>query len=175
MAPSRQFLVAASIGAAAFMAPQAGAQSNDGVLNARSAPAHVLPAPSARAGLEDAMRFMTAGRFKDARRMYRSVVTQQRADGEYPLDALKGLVNAVYALNDNRGTAMALDELANAADQFGDPETRLRALFDGALVYQTLGDRDQIVDHLGEIRKLLKSPVVSQETRKDISDRIPKE
>jgi hypothetical protein len=120
------------------------------------------------------MRLMTEGRFRDARRAYRTIVSQQRADGEYPMDALQGLARAAFALNDNRGTAAALDELAAAADKFGDPETRLRSLFDAALVYQGLGDRDQVADHLPEIRMLLKSPVIAEATRQDIGGRIPK-
>jgi hypothetical protein len=174
MATSRQFLIAASISAAALMPAQARAQSNNSAAAVRNAAVRVSPAPTVSAALEDAMRLMTEGRFKDARRAYRTIVSQQRADGEYPIDALQGLARAAFALNDNRGTAAALDELAAAADKFGDPETRLRSLFDAALVYQGLGDRDQVVDHLPEIRMLLKSPVIAEATRSDIGGRIPK-
>jgi hypothetical protein len=176
MATSRQFLVGAVVAAAAILAApaaQASAQSGRKML--------ADPAASAASGtalnpvvIEDAQRFMTDGRFKDARRVYRTIIAEKRAAGEYAVDALRGLANAEFALNDNRETAAALDELADAAGQFGDPETRIRSLFDAALLYQGLKYNERVASHIAEIRTLLKSPAITEATRADIAGRIPR-
>jgi hypothetical protein len=176
MATSRQFLVGAIVAAAAIIAApaaQASAQSSRTML--------ADPAASAASGaalnpvvIDDAQRFMADGRFKDARRVYRTIIAEKRAAGEYAFDALRGLANAEFAMNDNRATAVALDELADAAAQFGDPETRIHALFDAAVLYQGLKYHDRVASHLGDIRALLKSPAITEATRTEIADRIPK-
>jgi hypothetical protein len=176
MATSRQFLVGAVVAATALIAApaaQASAQSSKQMLADRAASA-ASGAALNPAVIEDAQRLMTHGRFKDARRVYRTIIADRRAAGEYPVDALRGLVNAEFALNDNRATAAALDELADAAGQFGDPETRIRSLFDAALLYQGLKYNERVASHIAEIRTLLKSPAITEATRADIADRIPR-
>ncbi|MFI5311872.1 MAG: tol-pal system YbgF family protein [Gemmatimonadales bacterium] len=174
MSTTRQFLIGASVAAATFIAAPANAQSGAARLAGSLSP-HVASTNPSPAFLADARRLMEEGKFKEARRTYRAIVDEQRAAGEYPVDALRGVVQAEFALKNDRATAIALDELAEAASLFGDPETRIRSLFQAALVYQQLNMRTHVVDRLGEIRALLKSPAISAETRKDIFDRIPKE
>jgi hypothetical protein len=179
MATSRQFLVGAVVAAAAIIAAPAAPAAQASAQSSRKMLAD--PGASAMSGaalnpavIEDAQRFMTDGRFKDARRVYRTIIAEKRAAGEYAVDALRGLANAEFALNDNRATAFALDELADAAGQFGDPETRIHALFDAAVLYQGLKYHDRVASHIGDIRALLKSPAIAEATRADIADRIPK-
>jgi hypothetical protein len=73
----------------------------------------------------------------------------------------------------DEATARALDELALAAAEFGDPETQLRALFQATLFYEYLGDEPRVAERLPRIRELLTSPGISDETRRDIASRIP--
>ncbi|HVT38871.1 MAG TPA: hypothetical protein VHE78_07495 [Gemmatimonadaceae bacterium] len=174
MSTSPQVLFAASVIAAALLPAPAGAQTEAASHAARSAPAPVATLGASPAALLDARRLFEQGRFKDARRAFRTLAAEQRAAGEYPVDALRGLSRAEFALNDDRATATTLDELAAAASQFGDPETRLRSLFDAALLWQGLGYGDYVASRLGDIQLLLKSPAIGEETRKDIAARIPK-
>jgi hypothetical protein len=144
------------------------------VLADRAASTTTTDATLNPAVMEDAQRFMTEGRFKDARRVYRSIIAGKRAAGEYAIEALQGLAKAEFALNDDRATAATLDELADAAGKFGDPETRIRSLLESALLYQGLKNNERVADHLAEIRVLLKSPAISEATRTDVTDRIPR-
>jgi len=173
MATSRQFFIGASIAAAALIAAPAGtaAAQPGSVSRAHSFPE--APPPRTAERLEDAQRLMMEGRFRDARYVYRALANEQLAASEYPSEALRGLANVEFALNDTRATAEALDELADAASRFGDPETRVRSLFQAALLYQGLKYHDRVSDHIGEIRTLLKSPAIADSTRNDITARIP--
>jgi hypothetical protein len=56
-------------------------------------------------------------------------------------------------------------ELAESAEQFGDPTTRLRALFDAALMYQRLGRSDRVRDCVRDIWPALKSPAIEPSIR----------
>jgi hypothetical protein len=174
MSTSPQVFFAASVIAAALISAPAGAQTEATGRVVRNASASVATVAASPAALLEAQRLLGEGHFKDARRVFKTLIAQQRAAEEYPVDALRGLARAEFALNDDRATATALDELAAAASQFGDPETRLRSLFDAALLWQGLGQREWAASHLADIQFLLKSPAIAEETRKDIAARIPK-
>jgi hypothetical protein len=84
--------------------------------------------------------------FADAARLYWSVIVEQRAASEYPADALRRIAMMYFSLDQEYAAADAFMELAESAAQFGDPTTRLRALFDAALMYQRLGRSDRVLD-----------------------------
>jgi hypothetical protein len=174
MSTSPQVIFAACVITATLVSTPAGAQTEAAGRATRNASAHVATVAASPAALAEAQRLLDDGHFKDARRVFKTLIAEQRAAGEYPVDALRGLAHAEFALSDDRATATALDELAAAASQFGDPETRLRSLFDAALLWQGLGYREYVVSHIADIQFLLKSPAIAEETRKDIAARIPK-
>ncbi len=174
MFTSRQVLIGASVVATALIASPSEAQYGDTRFAAPGVDAHTARLVPSRATGENAARYMEEGRYRDALRVFRRIAAEQRAHGEYPLDALRGVVRAEFALGDERGTARALDELADEASRFGDPETRIRSLFQAALIYQRTSNRHHVEDRLAAIRTLLKSPAISEETRRDISTSIPR-
>ena len=71
-----------------------------------------------------------------------------------------------------RAAARSLDRLASVAEELGDPETQLRALFQAAVLYEFVGDGAQAADRLPRIRELLETDEISPETRRDIASRI---
>jgi hypothetical protein len=112
------------------------------------------------------------GHARDAMRSLRSLASDQRAAGEYPAEALRRLANLQFGAGQELDAANTLDRLADAAQEFGDPTTRLRALFNAALVYQRLKMFDRVPERAREIMPLLKSPAIDSKLRSDISAQI---
>lgn len=166
---SRARLVAAAAAAAVAASPSGAQQALD--------PAFALPRLTPTIALtsrEDgpAERLAVEGRFRDAARLYRNAADRRYESGEYAREELLGLAAAQFALNDVRSTARTLDELAERAATFGDPETRLRSLFQAALLHQELRARHEVAAHVERIKPLLKSPVIPETVRQEISARL---
>jgi hypothetical protein len=113
-----------------------------------------------------------AGSVNAARRQYQSLIDQQRAAGQYPLQALWHLANSYYFREDELRAAAALDDLAEAAAQFGDPATELRASFEAAIMYQRHRQPARVVEKVVRVRALLHSPVIDEATKKEIEKRL---
>jgi len=111
-------------------------------------------------------------RTTDAARLYWSVVAEQRAAAEYPLDALHQLALLYYQADDEYVAAEVLMELAESAAEFGDATVRLRSLFDAALLYKRLGRNDRVAECVRRIWPLLKSPAISQSLRAEYAARM---
>lgn len=111
-------------------------------------------------------------RVGDAARLYWSVVSEQRAAAEYPLDALHQLALLYYRADDEHSAAEVLMELAESAAEFGDAPVRLRSLFDAALLYKRLGRNDRVAECVRRIWPLLKSPAISQSLRAEFAARM---
>ena len=113
-----------------------------------------------------------AGRVNAARRQYQSLIDQQRAAGQYPLQALWHLANSYYFREDELRAAATLDDLADAAGQFGDPATELRASFEAAVMYQRHHQPARVAQKVVRVRALLHSPVIDEATKKEIEKRL---
>jgi len=170
MSISQRLVIVAAVAAIAAVPRDARADHAKPV-SLRTA-AGLVPAVRAPITMADAQRLAEEGRYKEAARAFRALASQQRAAGDYPVAALRALADVEFALDDNRGSAAALDELADAASQFGDPETEIRSRFDAALLYQQMGEREAAAVHVPRIKSLLKSPAIAAETRADIASRI---
>ena len=124
------------------------------------------------AALAAAKELASRGRVREAIRSLRAAAAEQRAAGEYPAEALRRLADLQYGEGFESDAARTLDELAGAAQDFSDPPTRLRALFDAALIYQGLKLFDREAERVREVRQLLKSPAIDSTLRSDISARM---
>ncbi|MBI3568503.1 MAG: hypothetical protein HY084_09935 [Gemmatimonadetes bacterium] len=155
---------------ASLAAVPATAQSASALAASRALPAYI--ATDRAVSIADAQRLVEQGRLRDARNAFRRVALEQMDAGEYAAEALNGLARTEFALNDLRATASTLDLLASEAARFGDPEVRLRSLVEAALTYQDLGDRQKVADLVPAIQALLKSPVISEATRRDVASRL---
>jgi hypothetical protein len=169
MIVSRARLVAAAAAAAVAAAPAAAQQ--------HLYPSYALPrlAPTIALTMRDdgpAEQLVVEGRFRDAARLYREAATRRTDAGEYAREDLLGLAAAQFAVNDVRGTARTLDELAERAATFGDPETRLKSLFQAALLHQELRAKAEVAEHIARIKPLLKSPVIAEAVRQEIASRL---
>lgn len=108
----------------------------------------------------------------EATRLYWSVVSEQHAAEEYPVSALRRLAVMYASVGDDNSAANVLMELAASATDFGDPATRLKSLFDAALLYRDMGRPDRALECVRQIRPLLKSAVIPEAVRAEISNRI---
>ena len=113
-----------------------------------------------------------AGRIGEARRLYRTLIDEQRASDEFAGTALWRLATTNLYAEDNRGAASVLDELAASAARYGDPTWELRATFEAAVLYAALKRYDVVEARMERVRCLLKSPVISDKEKASIKDRI---
>ncbi len=159
---------------AALVTASAAAQTPTRLLETRDAVAPTGPADSIHvvAVLRSADALAASGRLREAIRSLRSVASEQREAGDYAGESLRRLANLQYGVGDEFQAANTLDELADAAQTFGDPSTRLRALFDAALVYQGLKLYDRVPEHVRQAKLLLKSPAIDESLRSDIAARM---
>lgn len=148
------------------------------VLALVATPAHARPVPAPPSHpvvvLAEAERLAEAGQLKAARKIYKAAATDAIASGDYPAAALRGLANMAYFLGDNAAAAVALDDLASYAAEFGDPATQITALVDAAFLHQAMGNRAEVAEHQVRIKRLLKSPALSDETRAFVESRTTK-
>ncbi|HEV8215517.1 MAG TPA: hypothetical protein VGP95_06775 [Gemmatimonadaceae bacterium] len=108
----------------------------------------------------------------EASRLYWSVVSEQHAAEDYPVEALRRLAFMYFSAGDDYSAASVLTELAEVATNFGDPATRLQSLFDAALLYRELARTDRMLECVRQIRPLLKSAAIPEAARLEISNRI---
>jgi hypothetical protein len=150
----------------------------------RPAPAvpsvHVASGPSLtapdvarlRVTLARADALAAENRVSDAARLYWSVVAEQRTAAEYPAEALRRIAVMYFAVDEEYMAAEVFMELAESAAEFGDATTRLRSLFDAALMYQHLGRTDRVAECVRQIWPLLKSPAIPSSIRVDFMARM---
>ncbi len=109
-----------------------------------------------------------AGHIRAARWQFRKIIGEQRAAGQYPREALWHLANSYYYHDEELRAASTLDELAQAAAEFGDPHTELRASFQAGIIYQRYNQPMQVAAKVARVRALLHSPVIDDATKQQV-------
>jgi hypothetical protein len=115
-----------------------------------------------------------AGRIHAARWQFRKLIGEQRAAGQYPREALWHLANSYYFRDEELRAAFTLDELAEAAAEFGDPRTELRASFQAGIIYQRYNQPTHVAAKLERVRALLHSPVIDDATKQQVKEQLVK-
>ena len=113
-----------------------------------------------------------AGRVNEARRMYRTLIDEQREADQFAGAALWRLATTNLYAEDQRGAASVLDELAADAARYGDPRTELRAAFEAAVIYSHLKRQDLVAARMERVRCLLQSPFVTDQEKESVKGRI---
>ena len=132
------------------------------------------PAAATVSASDDAGRLFEEGKLKDARAAYLRATNEARANQEYAKAAFAGLANVQFVLGDIKGAARAFDELGERAAAFGDPETEINALFNSAVLFAEAGDAKSAAARVPRLKTLLQSPVISENTRRLVAERIAK-
>jgi hypothetical protein len=111
------------------------------------------------------------GRGSEARRILRKLIEDQEASDQFAGTAMWRL--ALYLFVDDRWrAAMVLDELAGASNRYGDPATELRATFEAAVLWQQLKRPENVNARLGRVKALLQSPVITEEQKASVRERM---
>jgi hypothetical protein len=58
------------------------------------------------------------------------------------------------------------------AAEFGDPKVELRAAFESAVLYAKQHRYDRVFALVGRVRKLLKSPAIDEEQKREVRSRL---
>lgn len=125
-----------------------------------------------RAQLDNAHRLCEQGRFKEGRRAYAAIARLQRANNVLPDEALWNLANLYHGSGNLQRSAQVMDELAQAAELHGNPVVQAKALVEAAILYHTLGQRQEAAMRIERLQPLLSSPYLSNEVRTEIQSRI---
>jgi len=112
------------------------------------------------------------GRDAEARRLYRTVVDEQRRGNLYAGTALWRLAGLQLFQGKTVDVAITLDETAQEAARFGDPAMELRATFEAAIMWQKVKRNDVARARLERVRCLLQSPAIDAKLKNSVESRI---
>lgn len=128
--------------------------------------------PTDNKHLEIARRAMANGDFDIARREYSAAAAVDRAAGELPVEAVNGLAHALYSQSYAIEAAIALQQLVDEATALGDVNTAARALADVIWLNGDAGRRILARTQSKQLRTLLKSRGITDETRRLVQQRL---
>jgi hypothetical protein len=143
-----------------------------------SAPLQALPQPAVvdsaklHAELQRAEKATYSGRAGEARAIYRKLIAETRAAGEYARLPLWSLAMHYLFQEDKRNAAATLDELARQANQFGDPTMELRATFESAVLWAKDKQHAYAAERIVRIKDLMKSPVIADADKAEFRKRM---
>ncbi len=126
--------------------------------------------PDARIAHADSLVF--AGRLGRAEDLYRDVIRDEEQAGRYARDAYWKLAVAFDLADNTASTARTLDQLAEAASTFGDPQTELAASFESARLHVLMRDGRTARTRAARVRCLLQSPAIPAAVKADYEARI---
>lgn len=112
------------------------------------------------------------GHFSAARTRYLSVIASLDSASMFPGEALWALATMEYGRSRELQAAEALDQLADAAVRYGQPEWQARALLEAGLIYQNHGRPDLSVPRARALKLLLTSPAIRPSVRAQIAERV---
>lgn len=124
--------------------------------------------PAAQAHIERGRELVGEGKYGTARREYRAAAAIIRADGDFPATALHAEAAAFYFEGLYRSAAMALDDLADEAAEWGDVVTYAWALSDAAWVLGRDGAKIDVERRVNQLSRVLRSPYIPDHVRREI-------
>ena len=122
--------------------------------------------------LGSARRAMMNGDFELARREYRAAADSSRSAGELPVEALRGLSEALYAQSYAIEAAWTMEDLSREASLRGDHETEALALADAIWLNFVGGDQRSANRLHTRLRALVTDTPLDAATLKVVKDRV---
>jgi len=113
-----------------------------------------------------------AGRIGEARRLYREVIDAHRESNQPAGMVLWRLATTNLYADDKQAAASNLDEMAEVSARFGDPVSELKATFEAAILYSQIKRGDLVAARMERVNCLLQSPVISDEEKARVRERI---
>lgn len=120
----------------------------------------------------DADQLVFAGKFREARTKYLTVIAFLDSTNTFPGEAMWALASMEYGRNRELRAAEILDQLAEAAVRYGRPEWQATALLEAGLIYQNHGRTDLSVKRAQALVPLLASPAIAPGMRAMLAERV---
>ncbi len=157
----------------ALTAPVLPAQSRLLATNGGSTRALIPVDPSRVAeALARAEEAWQAGKNREARKIYQSLIAEQVAADEFAGAAMWRLALNYLYNDEKQRAAETLDELAEAASRYGDPAMQLRSTFESAVLWSQLKRPALSNERLLKAKALLQSPAIPVAEKESIKGRI---
>ena len=113
-----------------------------------------------------------AGKFREARTRYLTVIAYLDSTQSFPGEAMWALASMEYGRNRELRAAEILDQLADAAVRYGRPEWQATALLEAGIIYQNHGRTDLSVQRARTLKPLLESPAIPASIRAMVAERV---
>lgn len=113
-----------------------------------------------------------AGRNGEARKLYRTLINEQRDANRYAGLAMWRLAVNYHYAGEHRRAAELFEETAQEAARFGDPALEMKASFESAVLWQKVRRNDLAARHVERVRCLLQSPAIASDVKQFIENRI---
>jgi tetratricopeptide (TPR) repeat protein len=124
--------------------------------------------PEAQALMEQGDELFGNLDYVRARAKYESAVELIRTDGDFPAAPLYRMAASYYYEGKPMTAAGHFDALAREAALYGDLVTEVWALADAAWINGRAGDKLDMDAHVEKLQRLLKSPYLPAETKREI-------
>ncbi len=124
--------------------------------------------PEAQALMEQGDELFGNMDYVRARAKYESAVELIRTDGDFPAAPLYRMAASYYYEGKPMTAAGHFDALAREAALYGDLVTEVWALADAAWINGQAGDKLDMDAHVEKLQRLLKSPYLPAETKREI-------
>lgn len=123
--------------------------------------------------IELARVLATVGSLAESRTILHDVIADEKRGEMYAGVALRMLANVEFSLDRPTEAAEVLIDLADEAARVSDPNTEIQALVDAIIVFSQEGRRSQARALVPRVRRLLDSPAIPAETRRELARMLP--
>lgn len=169
--------LAATLGIAASGTPIF-AQASAPVLRIASVAPITAPAPTTydaaavQARLQKAGDLLLEGHVSAARREYADIIELQRSHNVLPTEAMWQLAGLYNTEGSWKRTAAVLNELAEDAERYGNPQVQAEALLEATVLYDKARMPQEALACAKRLDSLMGSPFVTEELRQEVQRRI---
>ena len=125
----------------------------------------------AQARIDKGNELLGQQKYAAARSEYASAIEMILADGDFPNTALYRVAASYYYEGKPMTAAAQLDELAAEAAEYGDIVTQVWALADAAWIFGRRGDKIDMDTRVQHVKRLLKSPYMPDDVRKEVTSK----
>ena len=169
--------LAATLGIAASSTPIF-AQASSPVLRLASvAPITALApttydAAAVKARLAKASDLLLEGQISAAKKEYADIIELQRSHNVLPTEAMWQLAGLYNSERSWKRTATILNELAEDAERYGNPQVQAQALLEATILYNKARMPQEALSCAKRLDSLMASPFVTEELRQEVQRRI---
>ena len=125
-----------------------------------------------RARLDKASDLLLEGQISAARKEYAQIIELQRSHHVLPAEAMWQLAGLYNSERSWKRTASILNELADDAERYGNPQVQAQALLEATILYNKARMPQEALTCAKRLDDLMASPHVTDELRQEVQQRI---